>query len=96
MQRTFGLYLATALLALSGLEGVFYALSQCMPAQWYYKPPTRAAFLRYLASDVDWEVGWRPPPHELSAAGYRLSPVGAGLATPCISLYGDSLVVISM
>ena len=90
MQRTFALYLATVLVFLSGLEGVFYGISRCIPAQWYYKPPTREAFLHYLTSDIDWEVGWLPPPHELSAAGYRLSPAGAGLATPCISLYGDS------
>jgi hypothetical protein len=90
MQRTFTLYLATVLVALSVLEGIFYALSWCIPKQLYYTPPTREAFLRYLTSDIDWEVGWLPPPHELSAAGYRLSPAGAGLATPCISLYGDS------
>ena len=90
MHRTFALYLATVLVFLSLLEGVFYSISRCIPAQWYYKPPTREVFLHYLTSAIDWEVGWRPPPHELSAAGYRLSPAGAGLATPCISLYGDS------
>src|SRR5262249_41661500 len=90
MQRTFALYLATVLIALSVLEGIFYGLSRCIPKQWYYKPPTREAFLHYLTSTFDWEVGWRPPPQELSAAGYRLAPAGEGLATPCISLYGDS------
>jgi hypothetical protein len=90
MQRTFTLYLATLLVTLALLEGIFYALSRCIPKQLYYTPPTREAFLHYLTSDIDWEVGWRPPPHELSAAGYRLSPAGEGFATPCISLYGDS------
>lgn len=90
MQRTCALYLATVLVSLALLEGIFYGISRYIPAQWYYKPPTRAAFLHYLTSDIDWEVGWRPPPHELAAAGYRLAPAGAGLATPCISLYGDS------
>ncbi len=90
MQRTFALHLATVLISLSLLEGVFYGIARCIPHQWYYKPPTREAFLRYLRSDIDWEVGWRPPPHELATTGYRLSPAGAGLATPCMSLYGDS------
>ncbi len=90
MQRTFALYLATVLVALSVLEGIFCGLSRYIPKQWYYKPPTREAFLHYLTSTIDWEVGWRPPPQELSAAGYRLAPAGEGLATPCISLYGDS------
>src|SRR5712691_3210559 len=90
MQRTFALHLATVLISLSLLEGVFYGIARCIPHQWYYKPPTREAFLRYLRSDIDWEVGWRPPPHELASTGYRLSPAGAGLATPCMSLYGDS------
>lgn len=90
MQRTFALYLATVLIALALLEGIFYGLSRCLPAQWYYKSPTRETFLHYLRSDIDWEIGWRPPPHELSAAGYRLAPAGEGLATPCLSLYGDS------
>jgi hypothetical protein len=90
MQRTFALYLVMILVALSVLEGIFYGLSRCIPKQWYYKPPARAAFLHYLTSAIDWEVGWRPPPQELSAAGYRLAPAGEGLATPCISLYGDS------
>src|SRR5262245_40854887 len=82
MQRTFVFYLATVLVCLSLLEGVFYGLSWCIPAQWYYKPPPRAAFLHYLMSDIDWEVGWRPPPHELAGAGYRRAPAGAGLTTP--------------
>src|SRR5262249_23476231 len=90
MQRTCALYVATVLVTLAVLEGIFYGLLWCIPKQWYYKPPTREAFLQYLRSDIDWEVGWRPPPHELSTAGYRLSPAGEGLATPCISLYGDS------
>jgi len=90
MQRTCTLYLATLLVCLSVLEGVFYGIAQYIPQQWYYRPPTRQAFLHYLMSAIDWEVGWRPPPHELSAAGYRLAPAGVGLATPCISLYGDS------
>jgi hypothetical protein len=90
MPRKWTLYLVTALLSLSMLEGVFYGISLCIPDQYYYKPPTRAAFLHYLAGDIDWEVGWRPEPDALSAAGYRLSPAGAGLATPCIALYGDS------
>ena len=90
MQRTFVLYLTTVLVSLAVLEGIFYGISRCLPAQWYYKPPTREAFLHYLTSDIDWEVGWHPQPHELSAAGYRLAPAGEGLATPCMSLYGDS------
>ena len=71
MQRKYALYLVTALLSLSVLEGVFYDISLCIPEQYYYKPPPRAAFLHYLASDIDWEVGWRPQPDELSAAGYQ-------------------------
>ena len=90
MPRKCALYLVTTLLSLSVLEGGFYGISLCIPQQYYYKPPTRAAFLHYLAGDIDWQVGWRPEPDELSAAGYRLSPAGAGLATPCIALYGDS------
>ena len=95
MQRTSALYLATVLVSLALLEGVFYGISRCIPAQWYYKPPTRQVFLHYLTSDIDWEVGWRPPPHELSAAGYRLAPAGEGFATPCISLYGDYFTLSS-
>ena len=76
MQRKCALYLVTTLLSLCMLEGVFYGISLCIPTQWYYKPPTREAFLHYLAGDIDWEVGWRPEPDELSAAGYRLAPAG--------------------
>lgn len=90
MPRKCALYLVTILLSLTVLEGGFYGLSLCIPDGWYYQPPTRAVFLRHLAGDIDWEVGWRPEPDALSAAGYRLSPAGTGLATPCIALYGDS------
>jgi hypothetical protein len=90
MQKKWALYLATTLLALAMLEGLFYGLLWFIPDYWYYTPPTREAFLHYLASDTDVEFGWRPEPHELSAAGYRRAPAGEGLATPCIALYGDS------
>jgi len=90
MQRKYALPLATCLVCLAVLEGVFYGLARYLPTQWYYQPPTREAFLRYLQSDIDWEIGWLPPASELSAAGYRRAPAGAGLALPCLSLYGDS------
>src|SRR5215468_3916741 len=90
MQRTSVLYLVTALLTLSVLEGGFYGISFFIPKRWCYKPPTREVFLHYLAGEVDWEVGWIPPPDALAAAGYRLSPAGAELKRPCIALYGDS------
>ena len=89
MQRRCAFYVVTTLLVVSMLEGVFYGLLWFIPDHWYYTPPTREAFLHYLASAIDWELGWRPEPHELSAAGYRRAPAG-GLATPCIALYGDS------
>jgi hypothetical protein len=90
MQRTYTLYLVTALISLSVLEGGFYGIALYIPERWCYKPPTREAFLHYLAGDVDWEVGWIPPPDELAATGYRLSPAGERLKTPCLALYGDS------
>jgi len=90
MQRKWASYLITTLLSLAMLEGAFYGIALFIPQSWYYKPPTREAFLQYVASAVDWEFGWHPQPYELSAAGYRLSPAGVGLATPCIALYGDS------
>jgi hypothetical protein len=89
-QKKWALYLAMILLVVSVLEGLCYSLLWFIPHGWYYRPPTREAFLRYLAGDIDWEVGWRPEVRELSAAGYRLAPAGAGMATPCIALYGDS------
>ena len=90
MPRQCAFYVVTTLLVVSMLEGVFYGLLWFIPDHWYYTPPTRKVFLHYLASAIDWEFGWRPEPHELSAAGYRHAPAGAGLATPCIALYGDS------
>jgi hypothetical protein len=90
MQRRCAFYVVTTLLVVSMLEGVFYGLLWFIPDHWYYTPPTREAFLHYLASAIDWEFGWRPESHELSAAGYRRAPAGEGLATPCIALYGDS------
>jgi hypothetical protein len=72
------------------LEGGLYGLLWCLPTSLYYAPPTRTAFLRYLAGALDWEVGWRPEPATLAPGGYRLAPAGEGLTTPCVSLYGDS------
>jgi hypothetical protein len=90
MRKKWVLYLAMSLLVVSTLEGLCYSFLWFIPHGWYYRPPTREAFLHYLAGDIDWDVGWRPEAHELSTAGYRLAPAGAGLATPCIALYGDS------
>ena len=90
MQKKWALYLAMALLVASTLEGLSYSLLWFIPRGWYYIPPTREVFLHYLADDLDWDVGWRPKAHELSAAGYRLAPAGEGMTTPCIALYGDS------
>ncbi|MBM3225557.1 MAG: SGNH/GDSL hydrolase family protein [Candidatus Tectomicrobia bacterium] len=90
MQRRSVFTLVTILLSLTILEGVFCGIALLIPVEWYAKPPTRAAFHDYFQSAIDWEVGWRPEPDELAAAGYRLAPAGTQFATPCVSLYGDS------
>lgn len=90
MQSKPTLYLVMILVTGSLVEAACYGIAQFVPRSWYYRPPTRAVFVAYLAGDVDWEIGWRPPLSELAEAGYRRSPAGEGLATPCLALYGDS------
>lgn len=88
--RRLALLFATALCSLALLEAGLYGLLQGLPASWYYRPPSRAVFLRALAGEMDAELGWRPHAADLAPGGYRVSPAGEGLTTPCLSLYGDS------
>ncbi len=90
MPKIYLLSFLSLLCTLCLLEGGFYGFWWCLPTHWYYTPPTREAFLRYLTGEIDWTLGWRAEPEALAPGGYRLAPAGEGLTTPCVSLYGDS------
>lgn len=75
------------------LELGFFLISLFLPESFDYAPPTREQFARYLEQAEerrDIPSGWLPNPDHITPMGYRRSPAGAGLAEPCLSLYGDS------
>jgi hypothetical protein len=81
----------TAMLGLAVLAVVFYGMSWLLPEHFCRRRLGRDEFVAYLSSShIDWVVGWRPGPEDLAPAGFRRSPAGANLITPCVSLYGDS------
>jgi hypothetical protein len=91
LRRQFAYYIMTSIICLAVLEVAFYAMSWFIPKHFYHTKPTREEFFAYLSSNnIDWAVGWRPGSEELSPAGFRRSPAGEHLSTPCVSLYGDS------
>lgn len=84
------LWLFTGITGLLFLEAACYGLARLIPRHFSYRPPTRAEFLTYLDSPLDWELGWLPRADELAPEGFRTAPAGTHLNTPCVSLYGDS------
>jgi len=91
MRKQVIFYLPRFILALSILEISFYAVSWFIPSSYYYKSPTRKQFLSYLADDIKRTTGQDPQAGQRSPEGFRFSPAGQGLGSPCVSLYGDSM-----
>jgi hypothetical protein len=78
-------------LVVAVLEAGLYAISRFIPLDWYYAPPTREQFERYLESPRrDPLLGWKPPAASTRGPGYREAPAGRVYPRPCLSVYGDS------